>query len=139
MAFMHWRDAYETGNFTYDDQHRALLALVSQMRGMLQHPDACAEASLQLRFETFTDLVEMHCETENQLMEAIGHHTESSHTEAHRAFLLRLRAIKDKGEFGPAAHPEILQSLDTFASHFEDDDEQQLIRRIRAGGPFYSP
>lgn len=132
--FLSWQDRFETGNLPYDDQHRALLALLNQMGESMQHWGGREEARLQLRFETFAELLELHSRMEDLLMHRFGHGTAADHAEMHRSFLAEVKAIAERGDFGPRAHPAILEVLGRFKAHFEGEDEQRLLHLLRAAG-----
>jgi hypothetical protein len=67
-------------------------------------------------------------------MHRFGHGTADAHAEAHRDFLDQVRGILARGDFGPAAHPGILDVLTRFRAHFEGEDEQRLLHLLRAAG-----
>lgn len=132
MGYVNWDEGYRTGWSTYDGQHAGLFALVNDLHRGVEGFAPGDEAALAAKFGAFITLVREHATLEDELMAQMGHPPALDHAAAHAKFLAGLEAILAGGDFGPEAHPRILEALGKFKTHFEGEDEQGFLVLLRA-------
>lgn len=131
MAFIEWKEHYETGVLGYDAQHKTLFRLANRIHECLDKQIPGSELELSSVFGAFLEMTRTHVRTEDELMAWHRHEPAKSHEEAHRRFIEGLEAIADPVSDRTSQRERLIEFLNKFKSHFEAEDEQAFLSLLR--------
>ncbi len=131
MAYIEWKEQYETGLLGYDAQHRTLFRLANRIYECIERQAPGSDLELSSVFGAFLEMTRTHVRTEDELM--AWHHFEpgKTHEEAHSHFIEGLEAIADSSIGGLSQQERLREILLKFKAHFEADDEQTFLALLR--------
>lgn len=135
VAFIEWKEHYETGLLGYDTQHRTLFRLANRIHECLDRQVAGSELELSSVFGAFLEMTKTHVRTEDELMAWHHHEPAKSHEEAHRQFIEGLEAIADPSIENLSHRERLSEFLHKFKHHFEAEDEQAFLALLRQRNP----
>jgi hemerythrin-like metal-binding protein len=128
MAFIEWKESYETGFAAYDSQHQMLFRLANRLQDILDHPGSGTGQDIAPVYIAFLDMTRAHVRTEDELMRWAGYAPADQHDAAHGRFVDLLESGQTTGDLRT-----LLQSaLWKFKTHFESDEEQAFITLLRS-------
>ena len=135
VAFIEWKEHYETGLLGYDAQHRTLFRLANRIHECLDRQVSGSELELSSVFGAFLEMTKTHVRTEDELMAWHHHDPAPEHEEAHRRFIDALEEIANSPDENVSHRDRLVEILNTFRHHFEADDEQAFLALLRQRNP----
>jgi hemerythrin-like metal-binding protein len=106
MQFWIWEDHFRLGVHELDEQHKTLIALMSQLHGAIA--EGQAKAMLAPLFVALLDYTKEHFADEANLMNAYDYPEAADHVIEHAELINRIRALQQEYERG-----SILVTLNT--------------------------
>ncbi len=129
-----WNEGYATGADLFDAQHKGLLDKVNEIYGLLENYRPGHEKQIETAFTAFAEMVRSHVRTEEAYLAAGGHTMAKEHAKLHHAFQLELDRLVGRRDFTAETHPALLAALAHFRFHFDTEEEQALLQRLRPAG-----
>jgi hemerythrin-like metal-binding protein len=127
MAFLTWKESYDTGFGAYDQQHQTLFRLANRLQEILDHPGNGTGQDIAPVYVAFLELTRSHVRTEDELMRWAGYEPADHHDEAHLQFVeLLVNAQHDNN-----LRPLLQAALHKFKAHFESEEEQAFLALLR--------
>lgn len=126
VAFIEWKEHYETGLLGYDAQHKTLVRLANRIHECLASQIPGSDLELSSVFGAFLEMTKTHVRTENELMTWHHHDPSHGHEDAHRYFIQGLEAVS-----GFTHRERLREVLHKFKAHFEAEDEQAFLAMLR--------
>jgi hemerythrin-like metal-binding protein len=127
MAFVEWKEGFETGFAAYDAQHQTLFRLANRLHACLARPESEANQEIATALVAFLEMTRAHVRTEDELMRWQGYAPADDHDQAHGNFLRLLEATQTAED----ARPLVATALQKFKAHFESDEEQAFLAILR--------
>jgi hemerythrin-like metal-binding protein len=131
MAFLEWKEQYETGLLGYDAQHKTLFRLANRIHECLERQVPGSDLEFSSVFGAFLEMTRTHVRTEDELMAWHQHEPAKDHEEAHRHFLEGLESIANPSAEDMSQRDQLSEILVKFKCHFEADDEQAFLAMLR--------
>ncbi len=131
MAFIEWKEQYETGLLGYDAQHKTLIRLANRIHECLDSQAPGSDLELSSVFGAFLEMTRTHVRTEDELMAWHHHDPAFGHEEAHQNFIAGLEAISEPSLEGLSQRQRLGEILVKFKLHFETEDEQAFLSMLR--------
>lgn len=131
MAFIEWKEHYETGLLGYDAQNKTLVRLANRIHQCLERQVPGSDLELGSVFGAFLEMTRTHIRTEDELMTWHHHGPSSGHAEAHCHFLQGLEAIADPSVGRLNQRERLSEILLKFKHHFEAEGEQAFLALLR--------
>lgn len=131
VAFIEWKENYETGLVGYDVQHKTLVRLANRIQECLDRQAPGSDLEISSVFGAFMEMTRTHVRIEDELMAWHHHEPAKDHEEAHRDFIEGLEAIADPSVEGLSQRERLHEILLKFKQHFEAEDEQAFLALLR--------
>ena len=124
MEIIKWRESYETGIPSMDQQHRVLIDLINQLYTMMR--EKSSEDELGSILQRCLDYGEEHLQTEEALLEQHGYPEMEQHIAHHQKFFKTIEDLKQQyGEQEGEVTPEIYKFLRTWwIDHIVAEDKK---------------
>jgi hemerythrin len=121
-----WNDSLSVGISSIDQQHQKLIALMNQLHDAMKNGKG--KEALSYIIEEFSNYTKYHFQTEEQLFRKYQYPGESSHTNAHEAFVEKVHQFQKDFESGKVLlSMELLQFLKTWITeHIQKVDKQYM-------------
>ncbi len=130
MPLAYWRDDYNTGYETIDQQHQHLFAIINALHdAMLKgHGADLLKDTLDTLFEYTLE----HFQTEEALMVAHHYPNYAAHVQRHEELKQQVVTMRQKFAANmPLLSKEVSQFLADWLIHHIKDEDQQVIRFFR--------
>ncbi len=128
MAFITWKESYETGFTAYDAQHQTLFRLANRLQDLLDHPGSGTSQDIAPVYMAFLEMTRDHVRTEDELMRWAGYAPADDHDAAHGRFVELLESAQATSDVRSLLQTALLK----FKAHFESEEEQAFLALLRS-------
>ncbi len=98
MAYMEWNDSYSVGVKKFDEEHKKLIEMISELHdAMLKGQGRVAVGAI---INGLIEYTEKHFSSEEDLFDKLGYSETESHKSAHKKFVNEVSDFKSKFEKG---------------------------------------
>ncbi len=109
MAIFKWRESYETGVSTMDEQHQKLIELINKLYSALR--DKESQTAIQDVLDEMNTYAEQHFEQEEVLLKEKDYPEYESHAAAHQSYRDKLKVLIENSEKEEAQVQEVYTFL----------------------------
>ncbi len=109
MAIFKWRESYETGVSTMDEQHQKLIELINNLYSALR--DKESQTAIQDVLDEMNTYAEQHFEQEEVLLKEKDYPEYESHAASHQSYRDKLKVLIENSEKEEAQVQEVYTFL----------------------------